>query len=216
MAAAKKKAAKKAVKVKAKPPRKNSIREPSAKPSKPRGGGGDKLTEEQKFFLVDQLATFVPLMTALDALKAEWPEIEITRQSAQHYDPTTYAGRDLKAALKIRFEDVRKRYREETADIASSSRAHRIRRLEGLADKVIAMAQKAETMGNLAFAEKLVERAQDLFKQIAEEMGDVFTNNRRVGVGLGLEDPGAGKGGNHYGGFEVRLVSASNGKPVEH
>jgi hypothetical protein len=204
MAAAKKKAAKKTVKVKvkAKPPRKNSIREPSAKPPKPRGGGGDKLTEEQKFFLVDQLATFVPLMTALEALKTEWPEIEITRQSAQHYDPTTYAGRVLSEALKTRFHDVRQRYREETANLAASGRAERVRRLQRMADA-------AENMKNFALA-------KEILKQIAEEMGDVFTNNRRVGVGLGLEDPGAGKGGNHYGGFEVRLVSASNGKPVEH
>lgn len=166
MAAAKKKAAKKAVKVKAKPPRKNSIREPSAKPPKPRAGGGDKLTEEQKFFLVDQLATFVPLMTALEALKAEWPEIEITRQSAQHYDPTTYAGRVLSEALKTRFHDVRQRYREETANLAASGRAERVRRLQRMADA-------AENMKNFALA-------KEILKQIAEEMGEVFTNRREL------------------------------------
>ena len=193
---------------------KKAPRAPSTTP-RPRNGGGGKLSEEQQCFLVDQFATFVAFGVALELFKERWPDVEITKQSAQRYDPTTYAGRDLRAALKTRFEDVRKAYREETANIASSSRAHRIRRLEALADQVIAMAQKAESTGNLAFAEKMVERAQELFKQIAEEMGDVFTNNRKVGVGLGLDPPEAGKGGNHYGGFEVRLVQASNGKPFE-
>lgn len=183
-----------AAKKKAKAAPKRPMREPGrTRPAKKKGAAGDKLTEEQKFFLVDQLATFVPLATALENLKAEWPGLELTRQSAQHYDPTTYAGRDLRPALKTRFFDVRKRYREETADIASSHRAHRIRKLEELADKVIAMAQKAEQMGNLAFAEKMVERAQGLFKQIAEEMGDVFTNKRKVEGELNHEHQGSVK-----------------------
>jgi pimeloyl-ACP methyl ester carboxylesterase len=125
------------------------------------------------------------------AFAERWPETTITKQSAQYYDPTTYAGRELAGSLKTRFNDVRERYREEAAAVPSTARAHRIRKLEEIADRAIALSLKAEQMGNLAFAEKLLDRAQNLFKQIAEEMGDVYTNTHKLSNpdGTGVLNP---------------------------
>lgn len=167
--------------------------EPKRKPStKPRAtNGGGKLSEEQQFFLVDMFATYARLTDVLGEFKARWPEIEITKQSAQYYDPTTYAGRNLPVALKTRFEDVRKSYREESAAVPATARAHRIRMLEKMADRAIAMSAAAEKVGNFAFAERLLDRAQNLFKQIAEEMGDVYTNTQKLSNpdGTGVLNP---------------------------
>lgn len=168
---------------------KKPLRAPNTKPSTHNGGG--KLSEEQKFFLVDMFATYAKLTDVLKQFAERWPETTITKQSAQYYDPTTYAGRELAGSLKTRFNDVRERYREEAAAVPSTARAHRIRKLEELADRCIIMSAKAEERGNLAFAEKLLDRAQNIFEQIAKEMGDVYTNTHKVANpdGTGVLDP---------------------------
>ncbi len=156
-----------------------SKRRAAVKPEGDLAPGEGRLTEEQKIFVVGELACWRKPQEVADALKEQFG-VELERQSIERYDPTKYAGRGLKDPLLTLFHDTRRAYREETANIALSGKAERIRRLEDLADKVIAMAQKAEIAGNLAFAEKLVERAQLVFKQIAEEMGDAFTNRREL------------------------------------
>ncbi|QRU99002.1 DUF2280 domain-containing protein, partial [Pseudomonas protegens] len=80
-------------------------------------------------------------------------------------DPTKYAGRGLAQKWADLFHECRKRFREETADIPIANRAFRLR---GLAR----MAEKAESMRNLALTAQLYEQA-------AKECGDMYVNRAR-------------------------------------
>lgn len=174
MAAAKKKApaaSKAAKKAKAKKADRRTTPAPRTEPAGPKGVAEPKLSEEAQIFAVTELACFRTPSEVAEALKTEYG-VEITRQSVQRYDPTTYAGRTLSEKLKTVFSDARRRWREETADIAISGKAARIRELESLA-------KKAAGMNNLALA-------KEIYKQIAEEMGDVFTNKRTLDGKLGV------------------------------
>lgn len=44
-------------------------------------------------------------------------DIDVTRQQVEQHDPTKRAGANLAAKWRTLFEDTRKRFREETADI---------------------------------------------------------------------------------------------------
>ena len=63
------------------------------------------------------------------------------------------------------FHDTRKRFREETAEIPIANRAYRLRALGR-------MAEKAESMKNMALTAQLLEQA-------AKEVGDVYVNRHR-------------------------------------
>ncbi|OEO27917.1 hypothetical protein VW23_007200 [Devosia insulae DS-56] len=121
-----------------------------------------KLTDEVQTFVVTSLAMFDTPMTVADAVKKEFG-IEITRQAVECYDPTEKAGAKLAEKWKALFEEARKAFVEDTADIAISHRAVRLRALHR-------MSEKAEGM-NLQFAAALL-------RQAAEEMGGTYTNRR--------------------------------------
>lgn len=119
------------------------------------------LSNDVKAFIVQALACFDTPSQVAAAVKEEFG-IEVSRQQCESHDPTKYAGRDLAKRWRVLFEDTRKRFREETADIPIANRAHRLRTLGR-------MAEKAEGMRNLALTAQLLEQA-------AKEVGDVYVN----------------------------------------
>ncbi|WP_353936283.1 DUF2280 domain-containing protein [uncultured Pseudomonas sp.] len=121
------------------------------------------LSNDVKAFIVQALACFDTPSRVATAVREEFG-IEVTRQQCESHDPTKYAGRDLAKRWRVLFEDTRRRFREETADIPIANRAHRLRTLGR-------MAEKAEGMRNLALTAQLLEQA-------AKEVGDVYVRSR--------------------------------------
>lgn len=126
---------------------------------------GQKLPDDAKVFVVQALACYDPPSVVAAAVKQEWG-VEITPQGVECYDPTKRAGRQLSQKLRLLFEETRKTFRENTAEIGIANRAVRLRMLERLA-------MKAEKQGALGLAAQLL-------KQAAEEVGDVYTNKRQL------------------------------------
>lgn len=123
------------------------------------------LKDEVKTFIVQSLACFDTPSVVVDAVRKEYGAT-ITRQSVEGYDPTKKAGARLAAKWKMLFEETRKTFLEDTASIAISHRAVRLRALQRMADK-------AETQGNMVLASSLL-------KQAAEEVGGAYTNRREI------------------------------------
>jgi hypothetical protein len=124
-----------------------------------------KLSEEVKTFIVQSLACFDTPSIVVDTVRKEFGET-ITRQSVEGYDPTKRAGSNLAEKWKLLFEETRKTFLADTATIAISHRAVRLRALQRMADK-------AETQGNMVLASSLL-------KQAAEEVGGAYTNRREL------------------------------------
>ena len=121
------------------------------------------LSNEVKAFIVQALACFDTPAQVAASVRDEFG-IEVTRQQCESHDPTKSAGRDLAKRWRTLFEDTRKRFREETADIPIANRAYRLRALGR-------MVEKAESMRNLALTAQLLEQA-------AKEVGDVYVNRQ--------------------------------------
>ncbi|MEL4167274.1 DUF2280 domain-containing protein [Pseudomonas sp. ZS001] len=121
------------------------------------------LKDEVKRFIVQALACFDTPTQVVQAVKETFG-LDVTRQQCELYDPTKYAGRDLGVKWRAVFEDTRKRFREDTAEIPIANRAFRLRGLGR-------MAEKAENMRNLALTAQLYEQA-------AKECGDMYVNRR--------------------------------------
>lgn len=121
------------------------------------------LRDEVKAFVVQALACFDTPSQVVASVKAEF-DLEVSRQQCEAYDPTKYVGRNLHLKWKTLFEDTRKRFREETAEVPIANRAFRLRALNRLADK-------AENMRNIPLAVQIIEQA-------AKEVGDVYVNRR--------------------------------------
>ncbi|RVO40792.1 DUF2280 domain-containing protein [Sinorhizobium meliloti] len=123
-----------------------------------------KLSEEVKTFIVQSLACFDTPSIVVEAVRKEFGET-ITRQSVEGYDPTKKAGSNLAEKWKLLFEETRKTFLEDTATIAISHRAVRLRALQR-------MAEKAETQGNMVLAASLMKQAA--------EVGNAYTNRREL------------------------------------
>lgn len=122
------------------------------------------LKDEVKTFIVQSLACFDTPSVVVDAVRKEFGAT-ITRQSVEGYDPTKKAGSKLAEKWRLLFEETRKTFLEDTATIAISHRAVRLRALQRMADK-------AETQGNMVLA-------ADLLEQAAKEVGDSYTNRQK-------------------------------------
>jgi len=125
----------------------------------------ERLAPEVQTYIVQALACFDSPKTVADAVKAEFGVV-ITRQLVETYDPNKKASSGLAAKWVSLFEETRKAFLEDTSKIAISHRAVRLRALQR-------MAEKAETMGNIALAAQL-------FEQAAKEAGDSYTNRREL------------------------------------
>ncbi|SFH52688.1 DUF2280 domain-containing protein [Ensifer sp. OV372] len=124
-----------------------------------------KLTHEQQTYVVQSLACFDSPSVVAAALKKDYA-VTLTPQAIEAYDPNKKAGARLAAKWKMLFEETRKTFLEDTASIAISHRAVRLRALQRMADK-------AETQGNMVLASSLL-------KQAAEEVGGAYTNRREI------------------------------------
>ncbi|MDD1966178.1 DUF2280 domain-containing protein [Pseudomonas putida] len=121
------------------------------------------LRSEVKAFIVQALACFDTPSQVVAAVKTEFG-LDISRQQCESHDPTKFAGQKLGQKWAELFHQCRARFREETADIPIANRAYRLRTLGR-------MAEKAETMKNMALTAQLLEQA-------AKEVGDVYVNRR--------------------------------------
>lgn len=121
------------------------------------------LSNEVKAFIVQALACFDTPTQVAEAVKREF-DIDVTRQQVETHDPTKRCSKTLAKRWVTLFEDTRKRFREETADIPIANRAYRLRALGR-------MVEKAESMRNLALTAQLLEQA-------AKEVGDVYVNRQ--------------------------------------
>ncbi|KII36859.1 DUF2280 domain-containing protein [Pseudomonas fluorescens] len=122
------------------------------------------LKDEVKRFIVQALACFDTPTQVVQAVKETFG-VEVSRQQCEQYDPTKHAGRDLGVKWKAVFEDTRKRFREETAEIPIANRAFRLRAMNRFVER-------AETMKNIGLAMQILEQA-------AKEVGDVYINRHR-------------------------------------
>lgn len=121
------------------------------------------LSSEVKAFIVQALACFDTPSQVAEAVKREF-SVEVSRQQVESHDPTKRCSKTLAKRWVEMFHDARKRFREETAEIPIANRAYRLRGLGR-------MAEKAESMRNLALTAQLYEQA-------AKEVGDVYVNRR--------------------------------------
>lgn len=124
-----------------------------------------KLSDDVKTYIVQALACFDTPTDVVEAVRKDF-DVEITRQSIEAYDATKAAGRNTAKVWKALFTKTREAFLENTASIAISHRAVRLRALQR-------MAEKAEKSKNYALAAQLYEQA-------AKECGDVYTNRRQL------------------------------------
>lgn len=124
-----------------------------------------RLTAEQKTFIVQRLACFDTPSTVAEAVKEEFG-VDLTRQHVEQYDPTKRAGQALSVKYREIFEQTREKFKSDTSEIPVAHKSVRLLRLQRMADR-------CERMKNFALAAQLLE-------QVAKEMGDHYTNLRRV------------------------------------
>ena len=119
------------------------------------------LSNDVKAFIVQALACFDTPSQVVEAVQKEYG-VAVTRQQVETHDPTKTSGKGLAKRWVALFEDTRRRFREETAEIPIANRAYRLRALGRIAER-------AETMKNLPLAIQVLEQA-------AKEVGDVYVN----------------------------------------
>lgn len=124
-----------------------------------------KLTDEVRTFIVQALACFDPPSVVVVAVKKEFGEV-VSPQAVEAYDPTKRAGRILSKKWRELFAATRKAFLEDTSKIGIAHKAVRLHRLQRMADK-------AESMSNMALAAQFLEQA-------AKECGDAYTNRRQI------------------------------------
>lgn len=122
------------------------------------------LNDEVKRFIVQALACFDTPSQVSEAVKQEFG-LEVGRQQCAAYDPTKHVGRRLSEKWRTVFEDSRKRFREETAEIPIANRARRLRIMNRFVER-------AEGMKNISLAMQILEQA-------AKECGDMYVNRSR-------------------------------------
>ncbi|MGU3496362.1 DUF2280 domain-containing protein [Xanthobacteraceae bacterium A53D] len=123
-----------------------------------------KLNTEVKSFIVQALACFDTPSVVVASVKREFG-LEVSRQLVESHDPTKRAGRDVATRWAELFTATREAFLADTAAIAISHRAVRLRAIQR-------MAERAESAGNLVVAAQLHEQA-------AKECGDAYSNRHK-------------------------------------
>ncbi len=83
--------------------------------------------------------------------------VQITRASAQRYDPTRVAGETLSEELRTLFFDTRERFIEELEKLPRAHRATRLRRLESVYDEARDKGDRKSALAALALAAREME-----------------------------------------------------------
>jgi hypothetical protein len=123
------------------------------------------LPDEVKRFIINALAAFDTPSQVAAAVMDEFG-LTVARQVVEAHDPTKFAGRNLAPKWRTMFEAARKAFIEDATLVPIAHRSTRLRALQR-------MAAKAEAKGNIPLAAALN-------KQAAEEMGNAYTNERRL------------------------------------
>lgn len=125
-----------------------------------------RLADQHKTFITQRLAMYDTPTQVADAVKEEFG-LEIHRAHVAQYDPT----REVRLAKKWRalFEATREKFLKDSASIPIAQKSVRLRRLER-------MSRAAENMKNYPLAAQLHEQA-------AKEVGDYYTNRRKLDLG---------------------------------
>lgn len=123
------------------------------------------LSTEVKAFIVQSLACFESPAKVIELVKAEYG-IDVSRQQVSQYTPGNAMAAKLSQKWVDLFNDTRKRFQTEIADIPIANKAYRLRVLDRMMDR-------AEKMKNIALAASLMEQA-------AKEVGDAYSNKQKV------------------------------------
>lgn len=122
-----------------------------------------KLSEEQKLFIVSQLACFERAPDIRAAVKERYG-IDVNLVQIGTYDPNTVSGSRMSEKLKTIYLETREQFRANITDIPIANKAVRLRELQRLADNA---------------AKNPVLRAS-ILEQAAKEVGDAYTNKQKV------------------------------------
>lgn len=133
-----------------------------------------ELTEDQKIFVVKQLACYETPTEVATSFQEEY-QIEIKRNHVQMYDPTKAQGKELSAKFVELFETTRENFRNRIEDLPLANKATRIKELTKLYQKAIKI--------------KNNKSAAELLEQIAKEAGDAYTNKIKVAGGDAGDKP---------------------------
>ena len=125
-----------------------------------------KLTSQHKRAIIERLACYESPTEVQAAMKSEYA-IDVSLPQILYYKPES-AGTELGQAWKDLHAQIRKRFLEDTSDIAIAQKSYRLRRLEQ-------MSRAAEGKKNYPLAAQLLEQA-------AKEVGEAYTNRRHVRV----------------------------------
>lgn len=130
-----------------------------------------KLSEAVKAFVVQHLAMYDTPSQVAAAVKEELG-VEVSRQQVEAYNPERSGEKPAKKWCDL-FEATRKAFLDEVATVPQAHKSVRVRML-GRA------AAAAERKGNFVLM-------RDLLETIAKEVGDAYTNKRKL-VGGKPED----------------------------
>jgi hypothetical protein len=114
---------------------------------------------------VQALACYDTPSQVAEAVKEEFGLV-LDRAHVAVYDPTKASGKDLSKKWRDLFEETRKRFRKEVAEIPIADQAYRLRQLQR-------MLQDAMSRKNVVLASQLLEQA-------AKEAGGAFSNRREI------------------------------------
>lgn len=124
-----------------------------------------KFSADIKAYIIQRVAAFDYPSVVVDAVLEDF-KVKITRQDVERHDPTKVSGKDLAKRWISLFNESRRKFLDDTSNIAISHKAVRMRMLQR-------MAAKAEDMKNFVLAASLLEQA-------AKEMGEAYTNRQKV------------------------------------
>ena len=128
--------------------------------------GKSKLSDEQKDYVVRRLAGHDSPSAIVKALAEDFG-VSVTRNAVIRYDPTSYIGaRECAKRWRKLFLEARAAFNAGKTDIGAANKMVRVRWLDGMA--------------RAAMDKEHFMLAAALLKQVAEEMGDRFTNRQKL------------------------------------
>lgn len=119
------------------------------------------IPSDAKIEIVSRLACFESISSVAKVIKTEF-DLDLSPQAIESHDPTKSSGRRLAERWRNLFDETRAKFIADIGAIPIAHKATRIRSLNRMADK-------AEAMGNLALAARILEQA-------AKEVGGAFSN----------------------------------------
>ncbi len=125
-------------------------------------GRGNVLTDQQRAFLVEQIACFATPTEAATALFEEFG-IQIKPSAVEKYDFTKQAGKRCAEKWKVLYTETRKAFCKHIAErVPHAEKAYRVRKLAKAADAY----EKSKNWVAMA----------NMLEKIAKELGGSYTN----------------------------------------